>query len=289
MMGGLHRLALGGQAHKLARHYPTTGGTPDGQTLLEDVLSTVAANVSYLRESLHVPPQTNEIGRCVALLPGLMTALAGEHRPVRLLEIGASAGLNLLLDNFSYETRMWSWEGTEGAPVLRPDWRGAGPVVPETVEVVSRQGCDTNPIDVTNDAERLRLVSFVWADQVDRFDRINKAIDVVRPDSFSLDEADAAVWLRERLAERVSDGTLTVVQHSVMWQYLSAQMQHDIDATFERIGSEATEARPVARVAFEASNDKNHEGHVLTVQRWPGGERRVLGYGQPHGSWFTWL
>lgn len=289
MMGGLHRLVLRGQAPRLAGHYPTTGGTPDGQTLAEDVLSTVDANVGYLREALQVPPQTNEIGRSVALFAGLMMALEGESRPVKLLEIGSSAGLNLMLDNFSYETEPWSWAGTEGAPLLRPDWRGGGPAVPESIDVLSRQGCDTNPIDVTVEAERLRLVSFVWADQVDRFDRINKAIDLVDPGSFQLEEADAAVWLRDRLAEPVPDGTLTVVQHSVLWQYLSPDTQHDIDATFDRVGAEVTNGQPLARVAFEASSDENHEGHVLTVQRWPGGERRILGYGQPHGNWFIWV
>jgi hypothetical protein len=289
MMGGLHRIVLGGQAPNLARHYPTTGGTPDGQTLPEDLLSTVDANVDYLRESLHVPPQTNEIGRSVALFVGLVTALSGEKRPVNLFEIGSSAGLNLMLDNYSYETGMWSREGIDGAPELRPDWRGHAPTIPESIEILSRRGCDTNPIDVTSDAERQRLVSFVWADQVDRFERINKAIDLVGSDSFRLDEADAAVWLRERLGESMPDGTLTVVQHSVMWQYLSEETQDDIDATFDKVGAEAKADRPIARVAFEASPDNAHEGHVLTVQRWPGGERKILGYGQPHGSWFTLL
>lgn len=288
-MGGLHRLVLEGEAPALARHYPTAGGTPDGQTLAEDLLSSVDAHVGYLRDALEIPPQTNEIGRSVALFAGLITALAGDDRPVNLLEIGSSAGLNLMLDSFSYDAGVWTWPGVADAPALAPDWTGGGPSVPSSIEISNRRGCDTNPIDVTDGAERQRLVSFVWADQLDRFERINKACDLVRPGSFRLDESDAAIWLRERLSESVPDGSLTVVQHSVMWQYLASSTQSEINATLDEFGAVASESRPIARVTFEPSLEGDYSGHVLTVQRWPGGSRTTLGHGQPHGSWFTWL
>lgn len=288
-MGGLHRLVLGGEAPELARQYPTAGGSPDGQTLPEALLSTVDANIDSLREALEIPPQTNEIGRSVALLAGLVTALGGENRPVRLLEIGSSAGLNLMLDKFSYETSEWSWSGDSDAPTLTPAWIGAGILVPQSIEIVTRRGCDTNPIDVTKDVERHRLVSFVFSDQLDRFERINKACDLVRPDSFQIDEADAGSWLAERLYEPVPDGTLTVVQHSVMWQYLQEHTKAQIDATFDRAGDAATESRPLAHVAFESSDLEDYSGHVLTVERWPDGQSQTLGFGQPHGAWFTSL
>lgn len=289
-MGGLHRLVLSGAAPLLARHFPTVGGTPDAPDLGEDVLVTVAANVPTLREALEIAPQTNEIGRSAALFAGLLAVLGDENRPVRLLEIGSSAGLNLMLDTFTYETADWSWQGVDGAPILRPDWQGGGPDVPDSIRIVSRRGCDLAPIDVSYPNSRDRLLSFVWADQLDRFERLKAAIDLVGPDSFRLDTADAGAWLAEVLEEPVEAGVLTVVQHSVMWQYLPEATRSLVNGTFERFGERASDSRPLAHIAFEGRPEaKGNGGMALTVRHWPGGGERILGFGHPHVSSFTWL
>lgn len=288
-MGGVHRLVLRGQAPDLGAHFPTVGGTPDGQSLPEDFLTAVDANVEMLREALSVPPQTNEIGRSAALFPGLVVALAGEDRPIRLLEIGSSAGLNMLLDLFGYSTDSWSWAGVDGAPVLSPLWTGSPPEVPDSLNIVSRRGCDASPIDVLDPLARERLVSFVWADQLERFQRLNQAIDLVTPDSFDLDRADAGEWLVERLDEPVADGTLTVVQHSVMWQYLPESTQDDIMSCLARAGAAATSSTPLAHVAYESVMDgESSRGMGLTVTRWPGAGGGLVAYGQAHGAAIVW-
>ncbi len=290
IMGGVHRLVLQGRAEGLAKHFPTVGGTPDGETLAADFLTAVHAHVPYLRDALTVPPQTNEIGRSNALFPGLAVALRGEDRPVRLLEIGSSAGLNLMLDRYSYRTDVWSWEGTEGAPVLEPIWTGPAPAMPSAVDIVSRQGCDASPMDVLDPEARERLLSFVWADQLDRYERVKKAIDLVTPDSFTLVQEDAGVWLADRLAEPVPDGVLTVVQHSVMWQYVAPQTQRLIESIFDGAANQATSSRPFAHVAYEPTVPmKPGRAMQLTVDRWPDGPHGVYAYGHAHGSQVEWL
>jgi hypothetical protein len=289
-MGGVHRLVLERTAERLVPHFPTVGGDPDGQTLEEDFLVEVDANAEFLRRYLDAPPQTNEIGRSVALFPGLAFALAGEQRPIRLLEIGSSAGLNLLLDQFNYQSTAWSWTGDSRGPLLEPVWTGAAPPIPDTIRIIERRGCDTAPVRFLEAAARRRLLSYVWGDQVERFERLTRAMDLAIGIPFTVDESDAATWLADRLEEPVADETLTVVQHSVMWQYLDGDTQAAVHELLGISGAAATDCRPLAHVSLEPPGyGVGHRGMELIAQRWPGDGPVVLGYGQAHGASLDWV
>jgi len=289
LMGGVHRLVLEGVGGSLSAHFPTVGGDPDGQTLAEDFLVAVDANASYLREALVVAPQTNEIGRSAALLPGLGVALEGRKMPVRLLEIGSSAGLNLNLDQYSYRAGAWTWDGVADAPTVAVEWSGPAPPLPQSLEIVERRGCDLSPLDATNPDERTRLLSFVWADQTARFERMRGALDLMESSDIKLDKADAGQWVAQRLADGHGSGSMTVLQHSVMWMYLPEDTRKLILGTVSEAGEAATDDRPLAHVRFEASpRGYNAAGHRLTVQVWPGGEEQVLATGHAHGAWVAW-
>ena len=289
LMGGLHRLVLKERAPRLAGHFATVGGSPREQTLADDFLDTARNHVPYLTDSLSVPPQTNEIGRSSALLPGLGVATGGQPAKVRLLEIGSSAGLNLNLERYHYHSATWEWIGEDGAPTIDIEWTGSVPPLPHGVEVLSRQGCDLSPLDVADPAQRIRLLSFVWGDQAPRFRRMAEAIDMLKGSGVTLDQADAAEWVHARLSEDTPAGVLTVLQHSVMWMYLPDHTRSFIEDSVADAGSRATEARPLAHVRFEASpTGYEAAGHRLTVTTWPGGEEQVLATGHAHGSWIAW-
>ena len=135
----------------------------------------IADHLDELHEALAIAPQTNEVGRSVALLVGLFDlAAATGCRRVRLLELGASAGLNLLLDRFRVVGDGWSW-GPEASPV---QLLGAvhGAIVPAELEIVEARGCDLDPVDATSDQGRLRLTSFVWPFDVHRHERLAGAL-----------------------------------------------------------------------------------------------------------------
>ncbi len=289
-MGGVHRLVLERVAQRLLPHFPSVGGVPDGQTLEEDFLVEVDINAEFLRKYIDAPPQTNEIGRSVALFSGLAFVLDREPRPIRLLEIGSSAGLNLLLDLFNYRSTAWSWDGDSRGPLLEPVWTGTSPPIPETVRIMERRGCDTAPVRFLEPDARLRLLSYVWGDQVDRFERLTRAMDLAAGVPFVVDESDAASWLADRLEEPVADGTLTVVQHSVMWQYLDRDTQTNVRELLADAGAAATEQRPLAHVSLEPPGyGTGHRGMELTAQRWPGDGSVVLAYGQAHGASLDWM
>src|SRR5207344_2150235 len=174
LLGAVNRLALTGQESALAEAY-AEGRVPEAWERLLDVLR---RNSAELRDSLEQPVQTNEVGRCAALLFGFLTVAEETGLPLRLLEIGASAGLNLRWDRYRYEAGGFSWGPSDSPLTLRFDLEGTPPDLPASVEVAERRGCDANPVDVSTAEGRLTLRSFVWPDQPERIARMEAALEV---------------------------------------------------------------------------------------------------------------
>ena len=288
LMGGVHRLVLMGLAPELAVHYPSVGGTPDASTLVDTFVATLNQHPWYLKDSLNIAPQTNDIGRSAGLLAGIFSALDGEHA-VRLLGLGSAGGLNLNLDRYRYESDSWSWGEASSPAVIRLDWSGPIPPIPRRFEIASRRGCDISPIDLMDPEQDLRLLSFIWPDQEERFRRTAAAVEIARQDPPVVDRSDVVDWLLAELAEPVPRKTLTVIQHSIMWQYLHDDTKHTLAGLIEDAGERATKQRPLAHVSFEPPpTGYEGKGMAVTVRRWPGGEIRRLGRGHAHGLWFEW-
>jgi hypothetical protein len=201
-----------------------------------------------------------------------------------LLELGASAGLNLHWDRYRYELDGWSW-GEPAAPVaLRARWSGAQPPGAHAA-VASRRGCDLAPIDPRDPAARLRLESFVWADQVERFRALREALGVARDAAFAVERAGAADWLEPALAERAPE-TTTVVYHSVVWPYLPGAEQRAVRGSIERAGRSAGASRPLAWLRLEGAVLAHAE---LRLSLWPAGADVLLARAHYHGAWVEWL
>ena len=217
LLGAANRLALTGREPGLGSAY-RDGHVAEAWEQLQEVLR---RNATELRGSLERPVQTNEVGRCAALLFGFL-AVANETRlPLRLLEVGASAGLNLRWDRYRYKANGFSW-GPDDSPVkLAFELDGKQPTdVPSSVEIASRSGCDAAPIDPTTAEGRLTLVTYIWPDQHERIARMQAALEVADDLPVSLDREAAAPWARRKLAERAPQQA-TVIYHSIVSQYLS--------------------------------------------------------------------
>jgi hypothetical protein len=147
LMAAVHRLVLLRQAPALALHYPSVGGTAaDPDAACEAFLDLLAARTADVRERVALPCQTNEVGRTAALVGGFLDTAAATGLPLRILELGASAGLNLRWDRFRYGGGGATW-GPAGSPVdLTGLWRIPPPVPDAVVEVVERRGCDLAPV-----------------------------------------------------------------------------------------------------------------------------------------------
>ncbi|KKC01680.1 DUF2332 domain-containing protein, partial [Mycobacterium nebraskense] len=179
LFGGLHRLVLDGRAPRLRRWYPSTGGSWDAESAWPEIEDAAADHAEALRAALRQPPQTNEVGRSAALIGGLLHVNHESDLPVRLFDIGSSAGLNLRADHYRYRFAGGQW-GPHDSPVTIEDaWRGALPPHGE-VRIVERHGYDIAPIDVSGADGALTVLSYVWPDQTARLERLRGAIEVAR-------------------------------------------------------------------------------------------------------------
>jgi hypothetical protein len=285
LCGGLHALVLSGQDGELSAVYPPA--ETDEETLVRTLPGAIARNDEWLQRSLDSAPQTNEIARSGMLLPGFLAIARETGLPLALHEIGSSAGLNLLFDRFHYHYGDAEW-GDVNSPVrLAPKVRGTAPQLDGTIEVLFRQGSDIAPINVADEADRLRLRSYIWADQTQRLLRLDAAIELAADVPFSLEKADAALFVKQRLG-KLRPGSVFVLFHSIMWQYMPETTKKAIEAALSEAGRAASSGAPVAWLRMEPADTRDPYA-TLSLTLWPVGETRRLARCDYHGRWIEWI
>lgn len=276
LLGAVHRMTLSGELPELARLYADP--ERDADATWEAFAAALAARSGEVRALVERPVQTNEVGRCAALLPGFLAVAAATGLPLRLLELGASAGLNLRWDRYRYEAGDFSW-GEPGAPLTLHFELEGRPASAPGLAVAERRGCDRRPLDPTGEEGRLTLLSYLWADQPARAARMRAAIAAAPATPAAVDEASAAEWLAPRLAEP-RPGVATVVFHSIVMQYLPDAERVRVAALLAEAGARASTEAPLARLAMESVDELAE----LRLTLWPGGEERVIGRAGYHGD-----
>jgi hypothetical protein len=289
LAGAVHRLVLAGEAPALARHYPSAGGAPGPD---EDVWRAFRRVLAGERERLRAlvaePVQTNEVGRSACLLGGFLAVARATRLPLRLLEVGASAGLNLRFDRYRYESAGFAF-GDPSSPVRFADVFAGPPPDPRgPLAVRSRAGCDARPVDPGTAEGRLTLRSFLWPDQAERRARLDAALEVAARVPAPVERADACGWLEARLAPE--PGAATVVFHSIVLQYLGREGAARLAGLVRTAGASASDAAPLAWLRLEPVRAAAGEiGFRVLLTRWPGGAERTLAACSPHGPPVSWL
>ena len=291
LLGALHHLALTGAAPALAAEYPEAKPQTDPASLIAAARAAMDDHRPAIAAFMTSPPQTNEVGRSFCLAPGFMRIANVTGLPLRLFEIGGSAGLNMRWDHYGYAFDGQPWGDPDSPVQLANDWRGTAPQL-HPVTVVERSGCDQAPVDVSDDVTALRLQAYVWADQTERLARLRGAIAVARAVPAPLEMADAAGWVAGHLAPK--PGVCSVLFHSVMWQYMPNATQAAVRAAIEAAGAAASRDSPVAWLRMEPAPDSEGFPMELRLTLWPplpenGGSERVLATVHPHGAWVNWL
>lgn len=283
LAGALHALALSKAAPYLADCYPGGARAGDLAALRSAIGRVIDQEQAHLAGYLAHPPQTNETLRSAVLLGGFMTIADEFSLPLRLLEIGASAGLNMIWDQYRYRLGSTLFGPASSPVLLEAAWRGP---LPELLmpQVISRAACDQAPVDIQDPAQQLRLRSYIWADQSPRLARLEGAIALALAAGVTVDRADAAAWLAHHLAQPVTDA-VTVIYHSVMWQYLPAATQQKLRDLMHQAGQRA----PVAWLRFEPDATSSAFELRLTLWRKGIGQERLLATAHPHGATISWL
>jgi hypothetical protein len=284
LMGAVHRLVLEGAAPDLARFYPSAGGTDDGDPW-PAFAETLTTHRERLQGLLDHPVQTNEIARCSALLSAFLVVARETGLPLRLLEVGSSAGLLLRWPEYHYVERDLTWGDPDSPARLEGAYSAGLPPFDLSATVVERRGCDAAPLDPTSADDRLTLMSYVWADEKWRFDLLRSALEVAKDVPVPVEAADACDWIEEALAEPAED-VATVVFHSLFIHFLDAKQRARFETALKEAGRRATERSPLARVSLEWPPDGGQPELLLTS--WPGATTRRLATTDDRGREIHW-
>ncbi|GAA3429430.1 DUF2332 domain-containing protein [Streptosporangium sandarakinum] len=289
LLGGVHALALTGRAPDLAACYPSTGGSfdpDDPEPCWRAFLDAVVNGMEWVRDWMTRPPQTNEVGRSNLLIAGLLEVAGAAPLPIRLFELGSSAGLNLRADRFRYVAGDFAWGPADSPVVLDDAWDGAPPVWlldaaaerPE-LTVIERRGCDLTPIDPLSPGGALALRAYVWPDQTARFARLEGALRVAARVPAQVEAIGAADFLAR---VRPEPGTLTVVWHSIMRQYVPGEEWARVERELDRLARTSTPRAPFAHISFEPRRIGDRHRFLLAVRLCETAET-VLAKARPHG------
>lgn len=284
LAGYFHHAVLLNRDAELTAHYPSSVANwsiddiwPLARALLEREPNAAA---QFIRSA----PQTNETRRSIALLAAFLHFAQDWNGEIDMLEIGASAGLNLNWDLYTYRTKSWAW-GAEGPVQIDTDWHGPAPPIEHDINVRTRAACDLNPLDISDERERLQLKSYIWPDQPERLARFDGAVALARETGVQVERADAAEWLSQKLAQRATDAA-TIVYHSVFLQYPPREARDAIIEAIASAGARATAHAPLAWVRLEpealTDNVRDSPRMVIDLITWPGERRRIIGYTDGH-------
>jgi hypothetical protein len=262
-------------------HMPRTGSA------LQAIVQRRGGEIAEVMRSHRT--QTNEVGRCAVLLPALPS------EPLALIEVGASAGLCLLLDHFHYEFGSTSI-GVASSPVhLRCRVAGPVPVPSALPQIVWRRGLDASPINVHDDDAIRWLMACVWSDHPERRRRLEGAIELARVHRPPVSAGDLVDDLPAVLTEAPGDAQL-VVFHSAVLSYVSPDRRH----AFADILADASTRRDIVWLSNEAHGlvpevtalapSPSTVQFLLGRTRFTNGRRRdeLLALSHPHGADLAW-
>jgi hypothetical protein len=279
LLGAAHRRALSDPSCPLRQFLPTTGGALDPDRAVGAFFAMVEENETVIAEGMAAPVQTNDVGRAAAL-SAAMQVIGG---PLRLLEIGTSAGLNLSMDRYRVvvdENCAW---GPPASPVVLTGHFESGRPPVRDWSVTTRSGCDLHPLDPTAPSDRLTLQSFVWPEHVDRMRLLAAAAAMAGP--MDIAAQSGGRWLRTQL-RALPSGVTTVVFHSIVVPYLGADERQEIVDAVSDAGSRADADHRLAWVTFEPS--AGYAGISLSCRRFPGDTWLRLATATPHARRIRW-
>ena len=225
--------------------------------------------------------QTNEVARCATLLP----ALSRLPQPLALIEVGASAGLALLLDQYSYDYDGHRIRGFGGAaaPMLRCHVEGPVPLPVTVPQIVWRAGLDLNPLDPGSDADVQWLHCLIWPGEEGRSERLDAAVAVAQVDPPVVTRGDLVDDLAALVAAVPAQAATTVVFHSAVLAYIDDAKRAAFAALVGQLGvhwlsNEGSAVLPATRTVAD-------DGGFVLVEN----GHRLLARTDPHGTWLRYI
>ena len=290
---------------ELAAYYPIHGGS---RTVDDGLAPAFFAFCGAYRDALarllrERSTQTNEIRRCIALRLGLSHV---QHRwpgPLALVEVGASAGLNLIFDRYSYAPGGRHAMMAAGTPIIRCDVRGAAgvDVLGDIPRITRRLGIDQQPIDLSDPEARAWLEAFIWPERVEDLATLRGAMELWRSQSVDavVVAGEATADTARLIAELPGEEPVAVFTASLL-SYLGLAARAEFVAQLD----ESARRRPVAWVFAEAPGllatsgidapalrgplaRRNIDYLIGVSRRGSGREDRLLALADPYVRWLA--
>ena len=283
-------LLLRGIEHPLAAHYPAISGAErpmqPAAPLFKEFCRLHRGEIAELLRARRT--QTNVVRRCTCLLPALSIVAREVAQPLALIDLGASAGLNLLFDRYGYrytragaEIARWN----DGARVqMEAEIRGGGnlPALEPEIVVASRTGVDVNVIDPSDEDQLLWLRALIWPEHVERHQRLIDAAAELASSNARLIEADASEALPQLIAQAPPAAAVTVLHTVAAYQFPQETLR-----SIEQTLLQASNNRPLWRISLEALPDSPTPQYELAIRRYrtANAETQRLAITSPHGWW----
>jgi hypothetical protein len=292
LLAGAHYLLLDGVSHPLADVYAGRSEDPAPPLFRDLCLGRRDALLEVLNSRT---VQTNEVGRSALIGPALTHAASGDD--VQLVDVGCSAGLNMLCDQYRLDYGAYGATGPEDSPVriVCGVNGGAPPVAPFVPTIAGRIGIDLDPPDLTDPDDQRWLLACVWP-RTGRFERATRAIELGQRDPPRVLQGDALETLPGVLADR--EVGRIVVLNSWSFSYFSIEQRQDYIELLADVGR----SRPVQwlcmdapgvveMVAGEVPPSGGVESDVVSLVTFEGDtapRAEVLAFVQSHGMSLDW-
>lgn len=288
LLAAVHYLLLQGANHELREHYPTLGGNWSGKNLLPLFRDFVCRNETAIRALIATRvTNTNEAARSCLLRAGFAALARHEDSPLHAVELGPSAGLNMVWDRYGMRFHR---EGEIEARLVpdspvQLDCALIGDKTPPfdcAPRIQSRIGLERDPVDLDDDLDRQWLRALIWPDQVERLMRLDRAVALFREAPTPIRAGDALALLPDAMAA-AAPGAAICVYHSLVAYQFSKELREALSAHLAMAGVR----RPLWHLAFELTG----QDYLLTLARHRDGtvETQVLARAQAHGGWIEWL
>jgi len=282
--GAAHFRALRGAAPAIASHYPSTGGDGDADAAWHAVAGDIRAHLAEYDALFERPVQTNEVARAMPLLGAMLMLAHAAPLPLRIFEIGSSAGLLLNFDRYRYYGQGWSWGDSQSPVHLRNLTATGAPLhLDAAMNVIERQGCDLHPLDAANADDADTLLSFIWPDQHERFERLRAAIGVAREHTVHLVQGDGIEWAR--VAAQPREGAATVVMHTVIAEHMTPDARASLREAIDELAAHASHRAPFAWVRMEPGE----RGYDTRLTQWPNENETLIATSDGHAQNLRWF
>lgn len=290
ILGAVHFLLLRGAQHPLRTFYPNLNETvADGDPFpaFQDFVAKNRGAIESIVTSRIT--NTNEVGRSGALHAGFRVVAARAGDPLHLIEIGPSAGLNMIWDSYgvrySRDGESFATEAPGAELIIDVALRGTKvPPLGPPPRVANRVGLERNPVDLSDPDSRDWLRALVWPEHRARFARLDRALQIYARAKPEIRAGDALELLPDALAQASTDQTLCVYHTVVTYQFT-----HEAREALDHILIMAGLRRPVWRLSLEWGSGDN--GYPLRLTRYQDGAKTetTLALCDPHGAWIDWL